>query len=422
MSRSKNGNGPDSARVFRFNLTGLIVLCLCLIAGASFITGKLVGARQQYAAGPAQYLPSPAEQDQGTSARQGPWGELFTQDITLERPAAYLNDELKTVQAPVWTFRGMNVTQVKALFVANGLTQQKAEKALAPDRASARGTDTLFRPSEDFVFSLSPETRDWLYGAMRGLEVNLYLDSPYYYAKDHIEQMKGNARVHRDDLVRFKQLIYGGKDIRRFSDYETLMGRIPTLERRVAMAASLSRQEAVLARLCIRPDTDIDKVAMYWGSVPNVRFIDIRPMLEALKWLPKGGTISLMYLLPRFARDRLYTFPSPPARGEPVPDCEWSTFNFSNVEPDNRFLDPAACLRYIDENFYKIAQPALCGDVLLFKKDNGQIRHSAVYLADDLVFTKNGKNHTMPWMIMRIADLQAVYSNCNIVYLRKKTD
>ena len=114
--------------------------------------------------------------------------------------------------------------------------------------------------------------------------------------------------------------------------------------------------------------------------------------------------------------------PLPPAPGEPIPDCHWSTFNFSNVKPDNRFLDPAECLRYIDENFYKIAQPGLCGDVLLFKNNKGEIRHSAVYLADDLVFTKGGKNYTMPWMIMRIADLQAMYPNCNIVYLRNKTD
>ena len=422
MSKPKNGNGRGSAKVFRFNLAGLIVLCLCLIAGSSFVTGKLVGARQKDAPGPAQDAPDAAKQDKYTFTRQGPWGELLTQNISLERPAEYLNDELKTVQPPVWTFHGMNVAQVKALFIANGLTQQEAEKALAPDRVSTRETNTLFKPSEEFVFSLKPETRDRLYGAMRGLDVNLYLDSPYYYAKDHIEWVTGDARVHPDDLALFKKLVYGGKDIRRFGDYETLMGRIPTLQRRVGMAAWLSRQSAVLARLCIRPDTDIDKVAMYWGNVPNVRFIDIRPMLEALKGLPRGGTISLMYLLPPFARERLYTFPSPPARGEPIPDCHWSTFNFSNVKPDNRFLDPAACLRYIDENFYKIAQPALDGDVLLFKNDKGQIRHSAVYLADDLVFTKNGKNYTMPWMIMRIPDLQAMYANCTIVYLRRKTD
>src|ERR1035441_9617359 len=36
----------------------------------------------------------------------------------------------------------------------------------------------------------------------------------------------------------------------------------------------------------IKPDTDIDKVAAYWGNIPNVRCTDIRPLMEALKALP----------------------------------------------------------------------------------------------------------------------------------------
>src|ERR1035441_8364045 len=126
------------------------------------------------------------------------------------------------------------------------------------------------------------------------------------------------------------------------------MGRIPTLERRLTMTASLARQPAVLARLCIRPNTDLDQVAAYWGHSPNVRFVDIRPMLEALKKLPKGGTISLAFLLPPFARERLFTYPLPPAPGEPVPDCHWTTLNFWNAKPDDRLLDPAECGRRLD--------------------------------------------------------------------------
>jgi hypothetical protein len=422
MSKPKNGNSPGSAKIFRFSLTGLTVLCLCLVAGAAFITGKVIGAHQLRAAGPAQAVSNATKHEGEIATLEGPWGELLTQDISLERPLEYLNGDLRTVQPPVWTFHGMNIAQVKAFFINNGLAQREAERALVPDRVSTRGSDTLFKPSEEFVFSLNPETRDRLYLAMRGLDVNLYIDSPYYYAPSQIEWINGDARVHPDDLALFKKLVYGGSVARRFSDFETLMGRIPTLERRVEMAAALSRQPAVLARLCIRPDTELDKVVMYWGHAPNVRFIDVRPILDGLKGLPRGGTLSLMYLLPPFARERLYTFPACPAPGEPLPDSYWSTFNFSTVKPDDRFLAPAECTRYAEEHFYNIARPGLCGDVLLFKNLQGQIRHAAVYLAADLVFTKLGKNCAMPWTIMRIADLQAMYSNCNIIYLRAKTD
>ena len=422
MSRLQNGNDPGSPNVFRFNLTGLIVFSLCLIAGASFISIKIFGSRQNLASGPKPEMPASADIDRFTSARKGPWGELLTREISLECPIEYLSDQVKTPHPPVWTFRGMNAAQVKSFFLDNGLAPQAAEQALASGRVSAQGTNTVLQPSDEFVFSLSPETRQRLYLAMRGMEVSPFIDSPFYYPRDTINLVYRDTRAHPDDLALFKQLVYGSQNAWRFSDYSTLMLKIPTLPRRIAISASISRQAAILARLWIRPDTDVEKVAAYWGHMPNVRFIDIRPRLDALSDLSQGESLSLMYLLPPFARERLYTFPLPPAAGAPVPDCHWTTFNFCNEKPDDRFFDAQQCTRHIDEDFYTITQPTVYGDVVAFMNNKAQMIHSAVYLADDLVFTKNGKNHRMPWIIMRIPDLQTLYSDAKIYYLRRKTD
>ena len=131
-------------------------------------------------------------------------------------------------------------------------------------------------------------------------------------------------------------------------------------------------------RAAHHPDTDIDKLAAYWGNIPNVRFTDIRPLMEALKALPEGGDLLLYYLLPKFARDRLYTFPLPPQPGDPMMDCHWTTFNFSSDTPDNRFNDPEYTIQYIKKNYYQIAAPSQYGDILLLLNDKNQIKHSAV--------------------------------------------
>ena len=420
MSQSSNGKNPGRGDVFQFNLAGLFVFCLCLIAGASLITLRVNGARPRRTAHPALARLSPEEPEGQTPSRPGPWGELLTQDISLQRPVEYLNQELKTIQPPVWVFHGMNVQQVEALFITNGLSQPEAEKALAPDRLGTQGTDALLKPSEDFVFSLSSETRDRLYGALRGRHVNVALDWPYCYARSDLESVLADTHLYPDDLALFKQLLYGGNGAWRFSDFDTLMGKIPTLERRTAMAASLSRQPAVLAALRIRADTDINEMAAYWGHLPNGRFAELRPILEAIKRLPKGGTVSLVYLLPPFAREHLYTYPLPPKPGEPTPDCHWSVLNFSSVKPDNRFFDFAERDRYIVQNYSEVVGPHLCGDVVVFLDEKGGSRHSAVYLAEDLVFTKNGENYTMPWILMRIPDLHAIFPDCKIFYFRNK--
>jgi hypothetical protein len=152
----------------------------------------------------------------------------------------------------------------------------------------------------------------------------------------------------------------------------------------------------------------------------NVHFDDIRPLMESLKRLPNGGSISLVYLLPPFARERLYTFPiANPA--DSIMDCHWTTLNFSNAHPDNRFNDAQYASEYIEKNYYRVGAPSVYGDLVLLMNESNDVKHSAVFLADNLVFTKYGNSYSQPWMITRIADMQAEYPNLKLVFFRKRT-
>ena len=330
--------------------------------------------------------------------------------------------EVKNPEPESWNFNAMNLAQVKALLAANGLTREQVETQLMPNRISTVGTTTVFTPDENFLLSLKPETRQKLYGALYGLGVGLYFDYPFIFPKDSVETIYSDDRLNPDDVAVLKQLVYPAANAVRLTDYNLLLRKIPTPERRTIMAKVLSLQPAVLARLCVRPESDIDKIAAYWGGMNNVHFTDIRPMLEALKGLPQGGTVSLMYFLPPFARTRLYTYPLPSQPGDPKMDCHWSTFNFSSVQPDNRFNDPRFTVDYIQKNFYHIDAPSIYGDILLYVNDKNEIKHSAVYLADDLAFTKYGDNYRQPWMIVRMADMQTMYPTLRPVFYRRTTE
>jgi hypothetical protein len=136
----------------------------------------------------------------------------------------------------------------------------------------------------------------------------------------------------------------------------------------------------------------------------------MRPLLESLKRQPTGGAASILYFLPPFARQRLYSYPLPSQLGDPTMDCHWSTMNFFNEIPDNRFSDPAYTVAYLKTNYYQIAKPIAYGDRIFLLDKNGNAIHSAVYLADDVVFTKNGNNFAQPWMLMRLKNLIAEYT------------
>ena len=306
MSKPRKQEAASTANVFQFTLAGLIIFCLALIAGASFITYKLTAVNRPKLA--ETFALDPDDKTRAISA--GPWGELILRDISLERPVEYLTREVSDPQPEVWTFNNLKPAAVKALLLKNGLAEAQAAAATAPAVCREINSGTQLTPTADFLFSLSPMDRRKLYSALAGSNVNLYLDYPYIFPADTIESIYADARLHPDDVALLKRLVYPNGDAQQLGDYQFLLTQIPTNERRVAMTSALSRQSAVLARLVVKPDSDIDKIAAYWGNMPNVRFTDLRPMLEALKQLPTGGSISLLYLLPKFARDRLYTFPS----------------------------------------------------------------------------------------------------------------
>ena len=422
MAKNRKPEAAQAANSFNFSLAGLIIFSLSLIGGAAFVTDRLVHTRH---ASPAESFALVDPKDQSSQIHAGPWGELMNRDIELERPAEYMTDEVATPPPEVWTFNGMKLADVQARFTQSGLSASQIAAAFSANTATETSTGVVFRPPDDFLFSLSPETRGKLYGTLAGQGINLYLDYPYIFPGKTLDSIYADARLEAADVALLKQLVYPNGTARQMADYQALLGKIPTPERRLAMARALSRQNAVLARLVVNQDTDIDKLAQYWGNIPNVRFTDIRPLLESLKSLPEGGTVSLVYMLPRFARDRLYTYPLPPSAGEPTMDCHWSTFNFCNDTPDNRFNDPTFAIQYIQQNYYQIAAPSIYGDILLLMNDKNEIKHSAVFLADDLVFTKNGNNYRQPWMIMHIPDLLATYPDSppmRPVYMRRKVD
>jgi hypothetical protein len=421
MSRRKKEESAQTSNAFQFTLAGLIIFSLALVAGASVIGFKLAAATRPKLVDSFVVDPN----DKSRSVHAGPWGNLMERDIELERPVEYLTEEVARPQPEVWTFNGLNPDAVKSLLAKNGLTAAQVAAACAPGCVREEKSGTVLTPSAEFLLSLDAATRGRLCTALVGLGINAYFDYPFTFPGNSLESICADTQLHPDDVSLLKRLVYANGDTQQLSDYPLLLCRIPTVERRVAMSRSLSRQSAVFAGLVIKPDTDIDKIATYWGSLPNVRFTDIRPLMEALKALPEGGNLSLFYILPKFARDRLYTFPLPPQDGEPMMDCHWTTFNFSNETPDNRFNDANYAIQYISKNYYQISAPSLCGDILLLMNDKNEIKHSAVYLADDLVFTKNGSNYRQPWMLMHIPDLLASYPAAPAmkpVYMRLKTD
>ena len=127
--------------------------------------------------------------------------------------------------------------------------------------------------------------------------------------------------------------------------------------------------------------------------------------------MEKGIKINVIYLLPEFARDHLYRHPFTTADDKAVKqDCFWSAFNFFSESPDNRFNDMEYVRQVLDRDYYEVQEPSQLGDLVFVTAANKTVIHAAAYVADDLVFTKNGEDFRQPWILMHMTDMMDTYA------------
>jgi hypothetical protein len=73
-------------------------------------------------------------------------------------------------------------------------------------------------------------------------------------------------------------------------------------------------------------------------------------------------------------------------------------------------LDSRLATTAVLERFNPVDAPYKFGDILFFlDAERGDAFHSCVYIADDIVFTKNGRNVLSPWIFARLEDVKRVY-------------
>lgn len=408
MVKKQNKNQrSESGVVLHVNLLGAIVFSAALVLAAAMVTYGVTRP------GHAQLVPATAAHETvgPEPAQIPPWGELSVRDIKIKPPEEYLAFEIQHITPPAWNFEGTSVDKVRQVMLASGLTQEQVSRALVPSQISLSASMVSVKPDNDLVASLSPQVRARLYHELGRSEANEHMRYPFCYSPGEFEEAFSAEKISPAVTEMVKKLLYPRGNLQCFSDYELVLLKISDKAEQLRLLSVLSSQTAVMGGIRIRPDTDIDKLLGYWTWPGGIRVKDIEPLLESQKSVA-DGRIGLVYLLPQFARQRLYTFPMPSRPGDPAMDCHWTTMNFFNDVPDDRFTDPVYTVKYLEKNYYQIAKPTKYGDIILFLEgESNNAIHSAVYLCDDIVFTKNGNNMAQPWMLMHLKDLTTKYES-----------
>lgn len=394
----------------------LLIPCLLasmLLGGALYgrgVTGSLAGRAGHEAVDPGT--------GKAAGRADGPWGRLTWRAATISPPADRIASIDPVAERRPWIFERTSRRQLAEFFVELGLNGDQLERLFATGQRFPPAEGFRLMPSPELVRSLTPAQRRRLYNRLSQSAWNPAQQNAFRFAGPSVDQWfegSGLSAAVREEVSRY---IYRNDGLLFFADLAFVLPSIETAEQRRRLVQTLSRESSLRLTLHVPAGADPTPLADYWsgptGSEP------LLPLFSELAHRPEGGAIEVAALLPPFARRRVDTYPTPdaaPLAPGASRDCHWTALNFFNDPPDDRLAETAAVQRELTQRYEPVRDTPRFGDLVLFESE-GRIFHSAVYIAADVLFTKNGPRFSRPWMFMHRSDVEAFYPREHVVTVR----
>jgi hypothetical protein len=343
-------------------------------------------------------------------AKPGPWGELYSIPFTIAAPDEALPIRTFEAGGTHWFFKNLGFDQLRSLLQAEDLSVSQREALLDPGVLNVTAGGIDLKPPFDVLLALSPKARSSIYRYLSQFSEN----NPeiHFINKATLEDRFAGSKVSSQTLALFRKLSCEYGDYLVFSGLSAMLGELPSYDEKLHFFKALTRQKTMLFRLRVGPDSDLVGLQSYWGR--GGASTDVKTILESVSKIEGGTYVNILMLLPPLPTSELYTYPTipdNPLNGQAtIRDCHWTSFNFFRDVPDPRASGPDYYIQQLKTNYAPAIGDPRYGDLVLFSKPDGTIIHSAVYLADDVAFTKNGGTVINPWMLATIDSLLKQYS------------
>jgi len=396
-------NGPAKVkRSLRGVRIGVGIACVLLLAGTSFVLGRIEGHRE------AQAEPDSAALDSSAPGarilKSGPWGEVECIPMSIGVPDSLLPVREWAESATHWLFKGFSRDDLAKLLDSAGLPAAQRDKLLSPEclHAAAAGLDMT--PPREIMVALSPKAREKIYEVLHRFPENT--EPLMAFNASTLEKNFNECGVSDEAEALFKKLSSSSGDRVLFSSLPCLMAELPNYAEQCRTARAITRESTLLLKVHVTPTTDINALTEYYGK--GCWRTDVRAMLESLSQIPGGAWVNVARMMPPRPAGLLYKFPQPQnaAEGPPVShNCYWTALNFLKEKSDPALSSPEHLNAALAADYAQVAGDPRYGDVVLLMQPDYKAIHAAVFIAGDVVYTKNGESPLRPWTLTTVSQL-----------------
>jgi len=378
-----------------------------LLTTACVVLGFGLGVRLTGSTGEIPSAPETARATNGiVHCQPGPWGDLQYRHIFIEPPDNFILD-VQPWEAS-WFFKGYSRAQVEDVFRTAGLTKAQLQAVTATDWVeSAEGITVA--PGEELVLGLNREARAKIYNLLGEFQENPPQYVAHRYKANAPDEWFHDSGLRPETQEQVTRLLYRRGNYWVFSDFMALVPFLTDEGERIRLCKTLSRRSTLLLSLHVNRHSDITGLTQCWGRGGRAK--DVGTLLSSVARRPDGGDIDIIHLLPRADRALLYTYPQPTLTEKDLRrDCHWTSLNFFRWEANDAFAtDEKAVMTAFAENYRQIESAPLPGDIVGFVNPQSSMVHSCVYVAEDIVFTKNGNGWDTPWTLALLPDVFSLY-------------
>lgn len=350
----------------------------------------------------------------------GPWGVLELTPMVIQPSARHVPPDHYAPAPLLWRLGSLPSAEVPAWLAEQGLPAELVRTART-DNVSA---GLVLQPSPELVRSLNPAQRGRLYRDLLEREFGnaAFFGNQRWSPAQWQETRAGLSPGVRDVVAAMVFPAVEGDDV-HFWDLRAAMHFLPSERDRLALTRIYHQQRTYLLTLIVDAATPVQEMTDYW-RLPSTRR-QILPMLESLTHLPAPSRIDALHVMTPFIRELSYTYPVTAlddTRGDP-PDCFWTCANFDRPagHPEIRGDEAAT---FLMANYAPFVGRPEFGDLLILRTAADEAIHAAVYIAADILFTKNGQHPLVPWIFMAREDLLRIYDHAapaRSLWVRRKS-
>lgn len=379
-----------------------------------FVAATLGAAPLSAGSEPLPTEPAPADTGSRHGSfvtKAGPWGRLHCYYFYLEAPDSIVARVPLPDTQPRWRIPEAELEAFRGAITQSSLPAESVA-ALFDSRKVIRLKERAYLfPSHEMIERMTEADRQLIYPMLSSYTGNELYEFPLFFLSGSVDEWAQGSGL-RDELVAtIRALSYHRGNTLAFSDIPTLFSKAASDAEVQFVKKKLTRTRTFIARLELDSDSNLPGILDYWATGLNLRRKELDPLFSATAALPGIQFLDIVHLLPALPRKLLHTYPGEEfLTHSRLPDCHWTTLNFFNYNAQDYYLDTRLAAASIRENFVQVAPPYRFGDVLVFLDTQGRAFHSCIYLADEIVYSKNGANPLLPWVLIELGDLGRMYN------------